>query len=308
VNDSTDRLIVLSLGPMSRVLSMAPDGSDLKVLVDNLESKPDGVTVDPLRRHLFYTFMGTTRTGDGDFWENEGYIERADYDGGARKVIVPLGSFVTGKQIVFNAHTDRLYWCDREGMRVMSCRPDGSDLHTHVQTGVGEERRDERRHCVGVAVDAKAGHLYFTLKGTPNGNVGRIMRMPLARTPGLDPLRRSDVDTVFDGLPEPIDLEWDESNQTLYWTDRGDPPKGNTLNRARMRNGKPVDHEILLHDMFEAIGLALDLPNRRAFVSELAGRVYVADLDHPGKGRIIFHGRGKLTGITYVRGAVSAPA
>lgn len=308
MNDSCDRLIVLSLGPMSRVLSMAADGSDLKVLVDNLESKPDGVTVDPLRQHLFYTFMGTTRTGDGDFWENEGYIERADYDGGGRKVIVPLGSFVTGKQITFDAHTDRLYWCDREGMRVMSCRPDGSDLHTHVQTGVGEERRDERRHCVGVAVDAKAGHLYFTLKGTPNGNVGRIMRMPLARTPGLDPLRRSDVDTVFDGLPEPIDLEWDEANETLYWTDRGDPPKGNTLNRARIRGGKPVDHEILLHDMFEAIGLALDLPNRRAFVSELAGRIYRVDLDHPGKGRIIFHGRGKLTGIAYVRGAVSAAA
>ena len=45
-----------------------------------------------------------------------------------------------------------------------------------------------------------------------------------------------------------------------------------------------------------------------AVETELAGRVYVADLDHPGKGRIIFHGRGKLTGITYVRGAVSAPA
>ena len=89
MSDSSDRLIVLSLGPKSRVLSMAPDGSDVQVLVDNLESKPDGVTIDPRRRHLFYTFMGTTRTGDGDFWENEGYIERANYDGSRRKVIVP---------------------------------------------------------------------------------------------------------------------------------------------------------------------------------------------------------------------------
>ena len=68
-----------------------------------------------------------------------------------------------------------------------------------------------------------------------------------------------------------------------------------------MRDGKPVDHEILLHDFHEAIGLALDLPNRRAFVSELAGRVYMADLDHPGKGKIIFHGRGRLTGLAYLR-------
>lgn len=301
MSDSSDRLIVLSLGPMSRVMSMAPDGGDVRVLVDELASKPDGVTIDPAGRHLFYTFMGTTRTGDGDFWENEGYIERANYDGSERRVIVPLGSFVTGKQITFDASTGRLYWCDREGMRVMSCRPDGSELHTHVQTGSGEERRDERRHCVGVAVDARAGHLYWSLKGTPNGNVGRIMRMPLALTPGLDPLRRTDVETIFDGLPEPIDLEWDEANQTLYWTDRGDPPKGNTLNRARMHHGKPVDHQILLHDMHEAIGLALDLPNRRAFVSELAGRIYRVGLDGASKGEIIYHGRGKLTGIAYLR-------
>ena len=37
-------------------------------------------------------------------------------------------TFENGKQITFDAATGRLYWCDREGMRVMSCRPDGSDL------------------------------------------------------------------------------------------------------------------------------------------------------------------------------------
>lgn len=302
MNTPSDRLIVLSLGPKSRVLSIATDGSDPRVLVDDLDSKPDGVTIDPANKHLFYTFMGVTRTGEGDFWENEGYIERCDYDGGNRQVVVPFGSFVTGKQITFDAASQRLYWCDREGMRVMSCRTDGSDLTVLVQCGSGEDRRDERNHCVGVAVDARSGHLYWTLKGKPNGNEGRIMRVPLQLAPGADPARRTDVETVFDGLPEPIDLEWDEESDTLYWTDRGDPPKGNTLNRARMRGGKPIDHEILLHDFHEAIGLALDLPNRRAFVSDLAGRVYMADLDRPGKGKVVFHGRGKLTGIAYLRG------
>ena len=122
MNTPSDRLIVLSLGPKSRVLSIATDGSDPRVLVDDLDSKPDGVTIDPANKHLYYTFMGVTRTGEGDFWENEGYIERCDYDGGNRQVVVPFGSFVTGKQITFDAASNRLYWCDREGMRVMSCR------------------------------------------------------------------------------------------------------------------------------------------------------------------------------------------
>ena len=33
-------------------------------------------------------------------------------------------------------------------------------------------------------------------------------------------------------VPEPIDLELDLKNRVLYWTDRGDPPRGNTVNRA----------------------------------------------------------------------------
>ena len=37
---------------------------------------------------------------------------------------------------------------------------------------------------------------------------------------------------MFKDLPEPIDLEIDHTTRTLYWTDRGDPPHGNTVNRA----------------------------------------------------------------------------
>jgi hypothetical protein len=36
---------------------------------------------------------------------------------------------------------------------------------------------------------------------------------------------------LFGQLPEPIDLELDLKNRCLYWTDRGDPPRGNTVNR-----------------------------------------------------------------------------
>lgn len=298
---SGDRLVLLSLGPISRVLSLAPDGGDVRVLVDGLQSRPDGVAIDPLERRIYYTFMGATKVGE-DFWENEGYIESCDYEGGERRVIVPLGSFVTGKQLTFDGCTRRLYWCDREGMRVMSCRPDGSDLATLVQTGTGEDRLDPRRHCVGVAVDSRAGLIYWTQKGKPNGNEGCILRAPLALPPGMDPARRTDVEVLFSGLPEPIDLEWDEENDSLYWTDRGDPPRGNTLNRARFQAGRPVDHEILLSNLQEAIGLALDLPNQRAFVSELvSGTVQQVELSRPGHGRVIYRGEGRLTGLAYLR-------
>lgn len=61
MSHSSDRLIILSLGPKSRVLSLSTDGSDEQILVDGLDSKPDGVSVDRARRHIYYSFMGALR-------------------------------------------------------------------------------------------------------------------------------------------------------------------------------------------------------------------------------------------------------
>jgi hypothetical protein len=38
---------------------------------------------------------------------------------------------------------------------------------------------------------------------------------------------------LYDGLPEPIDLELELDSRVIDWTDRGDPPRGNTVSRRR---------------------------------------------------------------------------
>jgi len=43
-----------------------------------------------------------------------------------------------------------------------------------------------------------------------------------------------DIELLYDNFTKPIDLDLDPVNRTLYWTDRGDPPRGNTVNRALM--------------------------------------------------------------------------
>jgi hypothetical protein len=45
---------------------------------------------------------------------------------------------------------------------------------------------------------------------------------------------RSDIELLFDQLPEPIDLDLDLERRLLYWSDRGDPPRGNIVSRAPM--------------------------------------------------------------------------
>jgi len=48
-------------------------------------------------------------------------------------------------------------------------------------------------------------------------------------------------------------------NRMMYWTERGGPPRGNTVNRAPMDvvSGKRKEPEIVFTDLVEAIGLAV---------------------------------------------------
>ena len=50
----------------------------------------------------------------------------------------------------------------------------------------------------------------------------------------------------------------------------------------------------------EAIGLALDVPNNRMFITDLAGSLYTAALDGSGM-KALLVAQGNLTGIAYAR-------
>jgi hypothetical protein len=113
---------------------------------------------------------------------------------------------------------------------------------------------------------------------------------------GQNAANRRDITVLFDGLPEPIDLELDLKNRHLYWTDRGDPPRGNTVSRTSI-DGKPTQ-EIVLRNLMEGIGIALDVCGDRMFVTDLAGSVYCAGLDGSQK-RVLAYAQGNLSGVAY---------
>jgi hypothetical protein len=186
-------------------------------------------------------------------------------------------------------------------MRVMRANLDGSNVETLIETGHGEsDRRDARNWCVGIALDIEAGKLYWTQKGPDNAGVGRIFRSNVEVPRGQNPANRTDIELLFDNLPEPIDLDLDLDHRMLYWTDRGDPPRGNTVNRAPMDSvdGVRKEPEIVLAHLMEGIGLALDLKGRRMFLTDLGGSVYSANLDGSDRKTLLF-AQGNLSGVAY---------
>jgi hypothetical protein len=292
---TTARLFFLSASS-GQVLSANPDGSDLKVIVSEGKRLPDGIVVDSQAGHLYWTNMGNPTANDGS-------IERANLDGSNITHIVPSGATFTPKQLQLDEKNRKLYWCDREGMRVMRANLDGSKVETLIDTSEGDARpgKDIKKWCVGIALDIKSGKLYWTQKGPDNAGEGRIFRANLEIPKGQSASNRKDLELLYEGLPEPIDLELDLANRTIYWTDRGDPPRGNTVNRAPMdpAHGNSKKEPVVIFDhLMEGIGIALDLKGGRMFLTDLGGSVYSANLDGSNK-KTVMAGEGNLTGIAY---------
>jgi hypothetical protein len=287
---SASTLIYLSTA--GDVVRMASDGSNRNVIVQGQGVIPDGIAIDAAAGHVYWTNMGKPNAEDGT-------ILRADLNGKNVTTIVAAGGAFTPKQLKLDSRHRKLYWSDREGMRVMRANLDGSAIETLVITGSGEaDRRDQSKWCVGIALDVAAGKVYWTQKGGDNAGRGSIRRANMAIPAGEHPARRSDIEVLFANLPEPIDLDLDLSAGMIYWTDRGD----NTVSRAPMhpRAGfdpaQRADREILVRGLSEAIGIVVDRRERRMFYTSLGGEVGTASLDGV-EPRWLSTKQGALTGI-----------
>jgi DNA-binding beta-propeller fold protein YncE len=278
----------------NKVIRIDAGGTNSKVIVEGKSAGPDGIAIDTAAGHIYWTNMGKVKLDDGS-------ILRANLDGSNVVTIVPPGGTFTPKQLKIDAQHKKLYWSDREGMRVMRANLDGSNVETLIITGSGDsDRKDASRWCVGIAFDVARGKLYWTQKGGDNAGQGTIKRTNLEIPIGEDAAHRSDIEVLFANLPEPIDMDLDLKKRQMYWTDRGD----NTISRAPM-DAKPVDPSkrsdrvILVTGLHEVIGIALDVADNRMFYTSLGGELGTAQLN--GKhAHMLFTNQQHLTGVAYL--------
>jgi hypothetical protein len=156
--------------------------------------------------------------------------------------------------------------------------------------------------CVGIALSPSLNKFFWTQKGPSKGSMGRIFSASLPSTDSPD-VKITNVQCLLENLPEPIDLEFDEKTRSLYWTDRGELPRGNTLNRIQLsEDGAKVSgaKEILAKKFHEAIGLKLDLSRRQVFVTDLGGSIYRCKIDEDRKSVLHADEQRAFTGVTCI--------
>ena len=286
-------LTAFYLDVSGRVMAVNVATRAVRTVVASAGQGPDGIALDRERGHIYWTGMGVPADDDG-------FIKRSDLDGKNVVTIVPAGGTYTPKQLKIDEQHQKLYWSDREGMRVMRANLDGSAIETLVATGsTAADRKDSSRWCVGLALDLQKGFVYYSQKGPDNGHQGSLRRAPLALRSGETAANRSDVEVLFSGLPEPVDVDLDLTHGFIYWTDRGD----DTVSRAPLEipSGATAatrsDREILVQGVREAIGVTLDLRrNKLFFTGGTLGRVGTANLDGTSVVDLVTGSAG-LTGI-----------
>ena len=75
----------------------------------------DRIDVSPAAGKLFWTNMGRVPSA------NDGLVMSANLDCSDIGVIIPEGKAHTPKQLVVDHDNEKLYFCDREGMRIYRC-------------------------------------------------------------------------------------------------------------------------------------------------------------------------------------------
>ncbi|RGP78635.1 hypothetical protein FLONG3_3257 [Fusarium longipes] len=238
------------------------------------QTVPDGIDVCDDR--MYWTCMGYPPA-------NDGAVYSAKLDGTDFCIVIPRGKVHTPKQLHISQGSRKIYFCDREGLRIHRCNLDGSDHEILYQTGdfasEPEKVADQTNWPVGITVSDKLGKMFWTQKGPSKGNGGRIFSAGIDIPPGSDATSRNDIEVIAEDLPEPIDLDFNEDCGVLYWTDRGEMPLGNTLNKKTIIGQPPAEEsklgrQIIAQGFAEAIGLQLDKERDCIYVSDLSGRLW----------------------------------
>jgi 3-hydroxyacyl-CoA dehydrogenase len=232
----------------------AEDRASKPIALVRNQAMPDGI--DACEGRMYWTNMGNPS-------KNDGTVLSAKLDGSDVQTVIASGKVHTPKQLHIDQEAKKLYFCDREGLRVMRSNLDGSEHETLIQLGDWESEPEKAQiqsnWPVGITVSRKSNKFMWSQKGGSKASDGTIYAASLDLPAGSSASDRKDIEVIRDNLPECIDLEMDDEAGVLYWTSRGELPLGNTLNKKQITGEAPAAEKALGRQIVRSYACAFPL-------------------------------------------------
>ena len=114
------KLTVFYLDVGGSVMATDVEDPEARTIVEDAGQGPDGIALDMEHGHIYWTGMGVPANDDG-------FVMRSNLDGSNVITVIPAGGTYTPKQLRIDHENGKLYWSDREGMRVQRSNLDGYD-------------------------------------------------------------------------------------------------------------------------------------------------------------------------------------
>ncbi|MCI0552868.1 MAG: DUF5050 domain-containing protein, partial [Anaerolineae bacterium] len=243
------------------------DGSAVEDLVTTGLSFPDGIAVDVVNGHIYWTNGGVDdkiqrANLDGTdikdlvsglsqpsgigldlvngkmYWTDTATdkIQRANLDGTSVEDLVTTG-LSTPFGIALDVVNGKIYWTDRDINKIQRANLDGSNIETLITFPFGDLRH--------IALDVVNGKMYWA-------DVGVIRRANLDGTT---------IETLVSGLSGPFGIALDADNGKMYWTNGGVDDK---IQRANL-DGSAVQ-DLVTTGLDSPRGIALGIESQRSIL------------------------------------------
>ena len=197
------------------------DGTDVERIVEpGLTRTPKQLALDVEHDHVYWADReGATLWRAGLDGSDPTPLVR----GHGLRELVGVALDVAGGRLYFSDRTGRHVWRAGLDLPAGQTADDRTDLEMVVEaTGTSMP--------VDVAIDHDAGQLYWT-----DRLAGTLQRAGLELPEGQTARTRTDVETVLDGLEEPIGIALDAPNDHLYVTELGRGVSEATLDGEELR-------------------------------------------------------------------------
>ncbi len=247
-----------------QILRMAPDGSNVQVLVSGVDASDLGI--DVARRKLYWAHH------DRD-------IMRANLNGSSVEVL--LEGMPSPYGLALDVAGQRVFWTNQLGNpRVQSATLSGADVRALVP--------GKAQFMIGIAVDAVNEALYW-MDGYYGGSVVR------ASIDGRNPKLIATTVGIATGIAV------DPVGGKIYWTEYGNGPHDDVVRRANLDGSNVETLFDATHGLQTPDRIAVDSWAGKIYWADLhAGRVQRSNLDGTGL-ETLLSGLGNPRGIALLR-------